>query len=220
MWSLPDINQLNAIAAAERPKLEREMRRKRHRPNCEVYPCAERSAGSEPYFDIFSDDPKGLVHTCSEHSAVDLDGYFYCEHCERLMVENYTWERYRVELDGMTLCLKCAAEIYFCDEQNWIEPRLVKSVVLRPRQGRLFDAVSGVLNIAQCRHVLAVKQPTPEVVVFHDNFEFDSMDGHQISGERMLDVIRQLDQPFCPAMDAAYQFAVSIGIYLKKSSIE
>jgi hypothetical protein len=31
----------------------------------------------------------------------------------------------------------------------------------------------------------------------------------------MLDVIRELDQPFVPVLDAAYQFAVSIGIYVR-----
>jgi hypothetical protein len=81
----------------------------------------------------------------------------------------------------------------------------------------LFDPANGLLDIARCRHVLGVKQPLPGGVVFHDNAEFDSQDGRQISGDNLLDIIRGLDQPFCPVLDAAYQFAVSIGIYVRAS---
>jgi hypothetical protein len=66
--------------------------------------------------------------------------------------------------------------------------------------------------------VLGVKQPLPAGVVFHDNAEFDSSSGHQISGENLLEVIKRLDQPFCLVLDGAYQFAVSIGIYVRASA--
>jgi hypothetical protein len=73
-----------------------------------------------------------------------------------------------------------------------------------------------VLNIARRRHVLGVNQPLPAGIKFHDNAEFDSCDGHQISGDDLLDVIKELgSEPFCPVLDAAYQFSVSIGIYLR-----
>ncbi len=48
------------------------------------------------------------------------------------MVENYTWEIYRVEREGETVCLKCAAEAHFSDPENWIDPCEVKYVVLEP----------------------------------------------------------------------------------------
>jgi hypothetical protein len=82
----------------------------------------------------------------------------------------------------------------------------------------LFDSTNGQLDLARCRHVLGVKQPIPAGVMFAENAEFDSCTGHQISGECLLDVIKRLDQPFCPVLDAAYQFAVSIGIYLRNSA--
>jgi hypothetical protein len=139
------------------------------------------------------------------------------------MVENYTWEYYRVEIDGETLCLKCAAEAYFDDEKNWIDPRFVKEVVLVPHDPSLnganlplFSPQTGVLNVARCQHVLGVQQPLPAGIKFAENAEFDSLDGHQISGRRLLDIVTDLDgQPFVPVLDAAYQFAVSIGIYVR-----
>jgi len=60
------------------------------------------------YYDICSDDPKGLVGRCQEHDD-DFrnipEGYFYCEGCNRLMVENYTWELYSVCTDSGKFCL-------------------------------------------------------------------------------------------------------------------
>jgi hypothetical protein len=124
-------------------------------------------------------------------------------------------ELYYTHLDDQTVCLSCAAEIYFADEQNWIAPATVNQVVLIPKGPPLFDSQSGVLNVARCPHVLAVKQPVPAEILFVDNAEFDNCNGHQISGDNLLEVIKRLDQPFCPVLDAAYQFAVSIGIYVR-----
>jgi len=83
----------------------------------------------------------------------------------------------------------------------------------------LFDPATGVLNVARCTHVLSVDQPLPAGIKFVDNAEFDSCDGHQISSRPLLDIIRELDTPFCPVLDAAYQFAVSIGIYTRRPAI-
>lgn len=217
MWSLPDINQLNARAAAEGSKIKRAIRRgPSKRQQCEYAGCNRQAAESVAWFDIFSDDAKGLIHVCDEHPAESFDGFFKCDACDRVVAENYTWERYQVSLGGRVLCLKCAAEAYFADKENWINPALVKCVA-EPGlvHGPLFDPNTGVLNIAACKHVLANSQPLPAGVVFHDNFEFDSTDGHQISGRDPLEVIRELSEPFCPVLDTGWQFAVSIGLYLR-----
>jgi len=80
----------------------------------------------------------------------------------------------------------------------------------------LFDPQTGFLNLARCRHVLGVEQPLPDGTAFHDNAEFDSSSLHQISGDRLLDIVQGLAvQEFCPILDAGYQFAVSIGFYLR-----
>jgi hypothetical protein len=133
------------------------------------------------------------------------------------MAENYSWEIYRITLQDRTLCLKCAAEEYFSNPANWIDPREVDDVVLEPASDAALFA-DGILNVAKCPHVIGVKQPLPVGVTFFDNAEFDSISGHQISGEKLFDVIRKLDQPFCPVLDAAYQFAVSVGIYVRSPS--
>jgi hypothetical protein len=219
MWSLPDINRLNAEAASNTNRIRREAARER-KPQCEIHGCTERASESTLWFDVFSEDPKGVIHTCSDHSWEDDPDLFRCENCERVMVDHYTYERYSVELHGDVLCLQCAAKRYFGLEQNWIEPHAVRQVRLERRDGPLFDRETGVLNIARCRHVLAVRQPLPSGIAFFDNAEFDCCIGHQISGDNLLSIIQRLDQPFCPVLDATYQFAVSIGIYIRSSAAQ
>jgi hypothetical protein len=216
MWSLPDIQRLNECAAQNARKLKGEAARKR-KPQCQHYNCTERAEVSHLVYDIFSDDAKDVLHLCEQHDGYSGDpaeGYFTCEECGRVNVENYTWERYQTELDGRSVCLKCAAEIYFADESHWFDPQDVIDVVLDPGNEHLF--ADGTLNVAKCRHVLAVKQPLPSGVAFLDNAEFDSMNGRQISGDDLVELIRRIPagEKFCPVLDAAYQFAVSIGIYL------
>lgn len=226
MWSLPNIVSMNARAAAQAVKLRRAARRgpgKRQR--CEAYGCEQLAAKSELWFDIFSDDPKGIVHTCDDHIAEESGELFECDACHRLMLDHITHERYGVSLDGeKTLCLKCAAEEYFNDPENWIAPRSVKSVVLEPydpglngNNVPLFSAETGVVNLGQCRHVLGVRQPLPNGIRFVDNMEFDSDGGFQISGRKPIELVQSLDEPFCPVLDAAYQFAMSVGIYVRST---
>jgi len=141
------------------------------------------------------------------------------------MVDHYAWERYQVVIGDTVLCLKCAAKQYFSDPKNWIDPKLVKSVVVEPYDPRkngtntpLFSPRTGVLNVARSPHVLGVKQPLPRGIAFVENAEFDRMEGHQISGRSLLGVIRELNQPFAPVLDAGWQFAVSIGIYVRSGA--
>jgi hypothetical protein len=217
MFSLPDIIAMNARAVVAEPKLKRAANRKR-KPRCGYWNCTSNATVSHLVYDIFSDTAKDVIHLCEHHdgfSGSPAEGYFTCAHCDRVMVENYTWEVYRVELDGETLCLKCAAAAYFSNPKNWIKPQEVKSVTLDPRGAVLFSGKTGVLNVARCRHVLGVQQPLPVGIKFAENAEFDSFDGHQISGRSLLHAIHDLDQPFCPVLDAGYQFAVSIGLYVR-----
>ena len=216
MWCLPDINAMNARAAANAKKLMRAAgRRPNKKQKCEVYGCGQPAVESVPWFDIFSDDPKGLVHVCGECRPDAVEGFFTCEGCQRLMADHISWERYQVELDGQTLCLACAAKRYFATAENWIDPAQVRAVVLDRRGSVLFEPETGILNVSRCRHVLGVKQPEPAGIKYFDNFEFDSEDGRQISGGEMLTRIQELVEPFCPVMDGAYQFSVSIGIYVR-----
>ena len=219
MWALPDINAMNARAAADAAKLRRALHRgPGKRQKCEYYGCEEHAVASVPWFDIFSDHPKGLIHTCLEHDAEAVGEMFRCEECDRVVADHYTWERYQVELNGRNLCLKCAAEEYFTDPANWIDPKRVKEVGFDRNGAPLFAPATGFLNLARSRHVLGVKQPLPKGIEFVANMEFDSEDCRQISGLPPMALIQQLDcEEFCPVMDAAYQFAVSIGVYVRNS---
>jgi len=219
MWSLPEINSLNARAKSCATAYNRESKLKTSRKHpCEC--CSQPSTHHHKYFDIFSDDAKGVRHTCDgcHDDGRGDEGYFTCDCCVRLLVENYTWEIYhRTDPDtGETLCLACAATKYFADDANLIDPKRVTKVVLNPGGGRLFE--NGVLNLAHASHSLGVKQPLPPGIKFVDNYEFDSMDGHQISGGNLLFDIQQMDAPFFCVCDAGWQFAVSIGLYIREQT--
>jgi hypothetical protein len=213
MWCLPSLDKINAAAVANKKNYDRQIKLKKSvKHSCEC--CGQPSTVHEKWYDIFSDDAKGVRHlcqSCAEDGRGD-EGYFTCDCCGRLMVENYTWERY--EKDG--ICLACAAVEYFNNDENLIDPKQVEKVVLEPGKGRLFE--SGVLNIAHAPHVLGVKQAVPKGIKFVDNAEFDSMDGHQISGGNMLFDIQQMTQPFYCVCDSGWQFAFSIGLYIREHS--
>lgn len=217
MWSLPDINDLNARAKSCATAYNRESKLKiSAKHGCEC--CGKPSTHHHKYFDIFSDDAKGVRHLCDEHydNGSGDEGYFTCDCCGNLTIENYTWEYYRVEEGGETICLKCAAKNYFGDDDNLIDPKDVKSVVLDPSGVSKRIIKDGVLNLCRVRHVLGVEQPLPEGVEFVFNVEFDSYSWHQISGGDALEKIKSLEGKFFIVLDGAYQFAVSVGIYRRK----
>jgi hypothetical protein len=58
----------------------------------------------------------------------------------------------------------------------------------------------------------------PRGIKFLENAEFDCGNGHQISERNVLDIIQELNELFCPVLDAGYQFAVSIGIYVRQNA--
>src|SRR5690348_12408001 len=100
MWSLPDINRMNSEAFQLKNKLEEAART--GTLDGEKLKC-EWEGHSEPcdgelrhylWYDIFSDDPKGILTLCEHHDGYygsPSEGYFTCEDCERVMTENYTW---------------------------------------------------------------------------------------------------------------------------------
>ena len=76
MWALPDIKAMNAAAAANAKKLRRAARRGPGKKQvCEVFGCDEKATRSTPHYDIFSDDPKGLIHTCENHYPEEVEGF-------------------------------------------------------------------------------------------------------------------------------------------------
>jgi hypothetical protein len=219
MWSLPNIREMNARKAANVKSFQRQAALKRPSKKYPCERCGQPSTHHSPWHDIFSDNPGGVTHLCYHcaQEGFEDEGFFTCASCDRRIIENITWERYAVSLNGGDpICLKCAAEQYFADKANWIDPANVNGVVAPNEDDPAPLFTGGILNIRRCQHVLGVGQTPPVGTKFHDNAEFDSCDGHQISGRDLLDVIRELQEPFCPVLDAAYQFAVSIGIYVRR----
>lgn len=216
MWSLPDINGMNKRAAASAKAIARAAKTGKLNGKalaCEHWQAPGKCDGNvtgEPYYDIFSDDPKGLVSLCKHHREDYSDtpeGYFKCDECNRLMVENYTWEYYRAVVNGDTLCLNCARTRYLKNNLNWI-------VLKGPLSQVPFD------TIRRSPHLIAVGQGCPPELEFIGNAEFDSTSGSQISGDDIRSMLSEAKgnghHRAILILDAAYQFAVSIGVYVDK----
>jgi hypothetical protein len=161
------------------------------------------------WYDIFSDDPKGILALCEAHDGYygnPTEGYFTCDDCGRVFVENYTWELYYTSDEDGMYCLPCAAEHYISEEENWIE--------LTPENIAAVD----FKRVRKAKHVIGVEMPVPKSIKFYDNAEFDNMDGHQINGSAIQEVLESARadgyKRALLILDAAYQFAVSIGVYV------
>ncbi len=220
MWSLPDINRLNAEASSQKSRLEKAVRTgilNRKKLCCEWHDhdSPSRCEGELRHYlwrDIFSPDPKGIITLCEHHDGYygnPTEGYFFCDDCGETYAENYTWELYYAHTDeGSQVCLPCYAARIIADEDRWIQ---------------LTDENIEVLSFEQVRkapHCIGVEMPIPKGIRFVDNAEFDSGDGHSISGSGVAGLrqtLLQLKADGVPRalliLDAAYQFAVSIGVY-------
>lgn len=211
MWSLPDIQCMNNEAVARHEARKKSKKEPWVDRTCNY--CDKPATNAEEYFDIFDDKiPKGHICTCDEHFEYHggaHEEYFLCDSCGHLMVENYTWERYQIVLpdddEQWPMCLRCAFKKYVADKRHWLHI---------PPGNMGLDRLKGI------PHVIAVDSHYHEKkLAFIGNAEFDSMDGHQISGEPIGDIAKQAikEHGSCIIlMDAAYQFAVSFGVYVKK----
>lgn len=219
MWSLPDLQRMNSEAYQMRKKLERAARTgflDRKKLKCEWAEHDEPSHCEGElrhylWYDIFSDDPKGILTLCEHHDGYygsPSEGYFECEGCNRVMTENYTWEMYRADTDYGTFCLPCYAANELLNPDNWIP--------------LTDEAINGLTekSIRKAKHLIGVKMPIPQGIRFVNNVEYDSMDGHCINGggvEELKETLRQLrddgEDRAILILDAAYQFAVSIAVY-------
>ncbi len=225
MWSLPDINRLNEEASINANKYELAL--KTGKIDDEVIVCECGSWGFENecdgeihyylWYDIFSDDSKGVFGLCEKHDGYygsPTEGFFICDGCGKVHTENYTWENYHVHNDWGIVCLNCYRENELSQEENWI------NLTNESIESIDFDVVR------KAKHLLAVGQNSPDDLpdglIYIDNAEFDSMDGHSISGNGLTGIKEALfeakEQGHTKAiliLDAAYQFAVSIGVYVK-----
>jgi len=215
MWSLPDIKRMNEDAKAFEATLKRivvtgkdnagkKLRCEHHSRSCEG------AVRAIEYYDIFSDTPKGYIPLCEKHNGyygTPDEGYFTCDACGRVFIENYTWEAYFRVGEGEILCLNCYREQELAKPENWIELTAENIAKVDFEQ------------IRKAKHLLASGQAVPNGLKFIDNAEFDSMSGQQISGPTIKEILTAArDAGYKRAiliLDAAYQFAVSIGVYVE-----
>lgn len=218
MWSLPDINAMNEEAAKGTFQTNLEMVQREGLVECHY--CENMAVNPELYYDIFSNDPKGVVGVCEEceekYGSLP-EGYDYCDECCRLMITNYTWELYFTEMDGDRLCLPCAAQRYIENEDNWIS--LVPTIDLDQLRNMQFPP-----------HIIGVEMPIPEGIKFFANVEIDSYSGGRIissmdSEPNQMGTVTEILKDLAKARlsgynkallitDGAYQFACSLAIYV------
>jgi hypothetical protein len=219
MWALPDIRRLNADAHAIQSKLERNARRGRgpdgKKLTC-IYEDHHECRGKiipALWRDIFSDDFKGVFGMCEHHyDYYGLEGYFECDSCGGLFTENYTWELYFHDDDDGRFCLNCYRNHYLADESHWID--------LTNPLPEITDKL-----VHKSPHLFAVGQDSDKLgFEFLGNTEFDSWSGECISGagnREIADLLQQAKEQGYKrafiALDAAYQFAVSIAVYVEKA---
>ena len=214
MWSLPDIAVRNARAAAAKDGVHKAVETGVDPETGKRAVCEREDAdcGGEvrgvPYYDIFSDDPKGVLFLCKNHAGEHDDHLFDCDDCGRLMMDHITWEPYvQHTKDGDTICLNCFAQRVIDDPASWIS--LTKAGI---------DAID-FDRVRTAPHIIAVSGPTHGLIC-HGNVEFDSMSGECIGGDGvdgLKDALRQArkegKRKALIVIDAIYQFAVSIGVY-------
>jgi len=229
MWALPDIHRLNKEAAEKATStIDRAVNLIGEDGEAAVCDfCKEEATFGDAYFDIFSEDPKGTVFLydrCRENYSDVPEGYFYCGQCERLMIENYTWELY-THSDGCDIyCLNCWRESYLQEESHWIdlaEPGRIEEVD--------FD------ELARSPHLLAVGQKCPDSLEhIGDSVCVDNSTGGRVLGSMYAEpspdgAVREIRSLLQQArkeghkkailiLDAGWQFAVDIGVYVPSES--
>jgi hypothetical protein len=214
MWSLPDINLMNSDKHQRQRTFKGAI--KTGRMDGKDIPCDsadENCKGEvyvEPFYDIFSDDISGLIAQCEYHRDREgtPEGYFYCDGCNRTMIENITWELYYAFHEGSQLCLPCYAHEVLHEDSNWIDlndDAAIESVTEK--------------TVRKAPHCIGVRMPLPKGLEFRDSITFDSMDGHGINGgvEDLKRYLRDLKadgyKRAILILDGGYQFASSIGVY-------
>lgn len=237
MWSLPDIKRLNEEAASKARQAEiKKLMTGRKKMNCDF--CDEVATSRQIWFDIFSDDAKGVLgmcEKCEDEQGYCPEGYFWCDDCQRLFINNYTWENYyHVSDDGEMVCLNCYAKRYVGDPENWIS---LESVTQEDEGGNESEYVPGIeeLTFEQVQkspHIIAVGGPIPAGLKFFMGVTLDSFSGGRVTGfsssesspeggvGELQDSLRSAKaagyQEAMLILDGAYQFCVSIGVYVRE----
>ncbi len=235
MWSQPDIQALNRAAAITARKMHTAVESKQLDgvsigcEACEWDSKETQAAYVEEWFDIFSDDPKGVIGLCNkhmdEHGFASLEGYFLCDHCNRMFITNYTWEYYFAddEESGERFCLPCYAEVQINRPENWIHLNGLNFIGLNTIDELGFD------RVIKSKHLIGVDMPVPKEIEYVDGVTLDGYSGGVVRGSSTSDdtpdagveelkvILKKMrkegEEEALLILDAGYQFAVHIGIY-------
>lgn len=220
MWSLPDIRRLNEEAVRNASKLNKAIETgylNGIKIKCDW--CDKPAEYTYPWYDVFSNVPKGIIGLCEEHDHYfgnPSEGFFTCDDCGKVFITNYTWENYYTDAeDGDRLCLNCALDRHIEEKEHWITS--LKEINWE--------------KVRTSPHVIPVKgKHWQEHLEFIGNVELDIYTGAKITGfsstssrkdglNDLRDLVKQAligHRKCILIMDATYQFAVSIGVYVKK----
>lgn len=228
MWLLPNITAMNQAAATGKAALQQALHSGIDPATGELIECDLCDATAterQLYFDIFSDDPKGIVGTCDQHEGYEQENFLYCSRCEQLFIRNYTWESYSHISEGEEICLNCwADEVLADDSPYWIDLER-----FRPEQ-----FTWDILRLApHCIAVSGERRVTDKhSLTLIGNVEVDNFTGGRVVssshsepgyGGSVAEVATKLQDAQADGfkravvlVDAQYQFATSLGIYVKE----
>jgi hypothetical protein len=228
MWALPNIAVLNeeahrkAVSGEFDRAIEELIDPDTGEPAQCMYASEECDGGlrGELYYDIFSEDPKGVIFLCERHWGYygsPAEGYFCCSDCGRTFIENYTHEMYSHNTEDGTICLNCWAQRVINDSSRWIEltEEAIESVDFE--------------TLRKAPHIFAVGGPRHGLERI-GVVTFDSMTGGRVTGltscesspsggvKEIKKILRRaMEMGYQRALlvlDGAYQFAVDIGVYV------
>lgn len=221
MWSLPNIKGINKKAAEDAEKLFKAVKTgilDGIRIKCDW--CDKLAEHIYPWYDIFSNDPKGIIGLCEEHDyyyGSPSEGYFCCSECDKVFIENYTWELYyKCTEDGEILCLNCYFDKEIKNKENWISS--AKEITWE--------------KVSVSKHLIPVSSSYwKKHIRFIGNVEFDNITGEKVTGfsstssrddglnklKEFVDLALAENEQCILILDGTFQFAVSIGVYVRKS---
>ena len=232
MWALPTMKQLNQEAETKlfQDRLKRALKTgtlDRKKLVCEWHDhdTPSRCSGDLHHYlhyDVFSPLAKGILTLCEHHDGYygsPTEGYFECADCQKIHIENITWERYEhTTEDGDSICIPCYADRVLNDDDRWI-PLTEESI-----------AALTFAQVTKAPHCIAVQMPVPEGIEFYANTECDSSTGGRLTSSSSCEgssdgAVSEIQETLSNAMaeghtraililDGAYQFSISLGLYV------
>lgn len=178
--------------------------------------CGSPATVKTTWYDIFSDESKGEICMCEDHyeEQIYFEGFFECVSCERLMINNYSWENYYILTEDGPVCLKCAFEKFIENPTNAITADNVDDVLIDIRTRKLKALAELAPHLIACG--VTYHKDSLKFITNYDFTDFGGVEGLWVAfGNDIRLAIKEHGAVYL-ILDAAYQFNVSIGIYVSK----